>query len=95
MASVAPIISMSYLSLKMKKIDIYGGASVLYKYYNSVVNEPFLKASGGNLDMAIHAGDRCLFTRKVGAFIELGYGTFSISTRNCFQTIMNSIPEFD
>ncbi|MND80106.1 hypothetical protein D3C80_718700 [compost metagenome] len=60
--------------IENEKFDVYGGASVLYKYYKLIGSESSVKASGGDLDMAIHAGGRCLFTRKVGAFIELGYG---------------------
>lgn len=66
------------LNVQNEKLDVYGGASLFYRGYKADFKDAFgtedYNASGGGLDIAIHAGTRYMFSGNVGAYAELGYG---------------------
>jgi hypothetical protein len=66
------------LNVQNEKLDVYGGISLNYRHYKIKyghdIDDYYGSASGGEVDFGIHAGGRYLFSPKVGAFAELGYG---------------------
>lgn len=69
------------LKITNPKVDVYGGAGILYRHYSVKFSgesgdEPgyYDKASGGDITIDLHAGGRYLFNDHLGAFAELGYG---------------------
>ncbi len=69
------------LKINNPKLDVYGGLGLFYRRYSfnhKAVDGDELdvdyKASGGDVDFALHAGTRYMFSDKVGAYAELGYG---------------------
>ena len=67
------------LNVSNPKVDVYGGAGLLYrhfkvKYLHGSSEDYFGKASSGDVTIDLHAGGRYQFGNNVGAFAELGYG---------------------
>lgn len=66
------------LNVANEQLDIYGGASLFYRgfkaRYKGLYGDGDFKASGGGLDIAIHAGARYMFAGNIGGYAELGYG---------------------
>jgi len=60
------------------KLDVYGGAGLLYRHfkikYTGEWNEYYGKATDGDVTVDLHAGARYLFNNNLGAFAEVGYG---------------------
>lgn len=66
------------LNVPGEKWDIYGGAALFYRGYKATYKHFYgtedYHASGGGLDVALHAGARYMFSGNTGAYAELGYG---------------------
>lgn len=66
------------LNVADEKLDVYGGASLLYRgykaNYKNFNGSDDYKASGGGVVIAIHAGARYMFAGNIGGYAELGYG---------------------
>ena len=69
------------LNVANPKLDIYGGAGLIYRRFSfdySFEGSDELgydyDASGGDLQIELHAGGRYMFNKGVGAFAEVGYG---------------------
>ena len=66
-----------FVDLDVKDLDLYGGLTLGYNIVS--VSEPngysgFYKAESSYLLYGFHAGARYMFSPKIGAFAELGYG---------------------
>jgi len=68
------------LKIANPKLDVYGGAGLIYRNYNSSVklsgNQPGNAYNSNDSDMTIdlHAGAHYFFSDHVGGFAELSYG---------------------
>lgn len=67
------------LNVTNPKLDVYGGAGILYrhfkvKYMDSELDDFYGKTSSGAVTIDLHAGGRYMFSKNAGAFAELGYG---------------------
>lgn len=67
------------LSVTNPKLDVYGGAGLLYrhfkiKYGKNGSEDYFGKSSDGAISIDLHAGSRYMFSDNIGAFAEVGYG---------------------
>ncbi|AFD07719.1 outer membrane beta-barrel protein [Solitalea canadensis] len=66
------------LKINNPQFDVYGGAGLLYRHYKikytGDLEDYGTATSGGDIDVALHAGVRYLFTDKIGVHAELGYG---------------------
>ena len=70
------------LKITNPKLDVYGGAGLIYRRYSVKYTDVLLedepgyaaKASGGDMTIDLHAGGRYLFNSHLGAFAEIGYG---------------------
>jgi hypothetical protein len=67
------------LKIASPQLDVYGGAGLFYRHfkvkYNDHTEDEFdFKSSGGDVVFELHAGARYMFSEKVGAYAELGYG---------------------
>jgi hypothetical protein len=66
------------LKLDNPKLDVYGGAGLLYRHwklkYTSESAAYGYKSSGGSVTVDLHAGARYMFNDLIGAYAEVGYG---------------------
>ena len=67
------------LKITSPQLDVYGGAGLFYRHfkvkYNDKTEDDFdFKSSGGDVVFDLHAGARYMFSEKLGAYAELGYG---------------------
>jgi hypothetical protein len=67
------------LNVTNPKLDVYGGISLFYrgwsvKYKGNDLPGGTQKSSAGEVDFALHAAARYMFSEKVGGYAELGYG---------------------
>jgi hypothetical protein len=66
------------LNISEPKLDVYGGAGLLYRHYKFVYTDNGTthdyKSSGGSVDINLHAGGRYTFNDHIGAYAEVGYG---------------------
>jgi hypothetical protein len=68
------------LSITNSKLDVYGGAGLLYRHftvkYGDAQPDDYYggKSSSGAMTIDLHAGGRYFFNEHVGAYAELGYG---------------------
>jgi len=68
------------LNLQEPKLDVYGGAGLLYRHWKfkythsggDAVDD--YKSSGGSVTVDLHAGGRYRFNEHIGAYAEVGYG---------------------
>jgi hypothetical protein len=77
------------LKVKNEKMDVYGGLSLFYRgyklNYKGEESEFGFKVSGGDIDFALHAGARYMFSPNVGGYAELGYGISPLQLGVTFQ----------
>jgi hypothetical protein len=67
------------LDISDPKIDVYGGAGLIYRHYKFKYTDTYgdvygYKSSGGSVDLDLHAGGRYKFNDNIGAYAEVGYG---------------------
>ena len=66
------------LNVANPKLDVYGGAGLLYRHfkvkYSGEWDELYGKASSGDVTLDLHAGGRYMFNNNVGGYAEVGYG---------------------
>ena len=64
------------LNVTDPKLDVYGGAAILYRSYTLKYDAEGVhnKSTGSDVTVGIHAAARYMFAEKVGAYAELGYG---------------------
>jgi len=64
------------LNVTEPKLDVYGGASILYRSYTlkyEAEGQKY-KSTDGDVTIGIHAAARYMFAENVGAYAEVGYG---------------------
>lgn len=67
------------LNINNDNIDTYGGAAIYYRSFSLRYQDhedPAYdqKSTGGDVGIGVFAGGRYFFSRKAGAFAEIGYG---------------------
>ncbi|POY36758.1 hypothetical protein C3K47_10395 [Solitalea longa] len=71
------------------KIDLYGGAGLLYRHYKVKYtgDDEFygISSSDGEVGVDLHVGGRYMFTNHVGAHAELGYGVSPVQLGVAFK----------
>jgi hypothetical protein len=67
------------LSLSDEKVDLYGGAGLIYSgfsYSDATIRSLY---NYGGIDLALHVGGRYFFKEKLGVFAEAGLGVAPLS----------------